>query len=64
MTTSKQTKRIRRTPKEAMISLQVETALKNKLEKVARIRDRSVSFIVRTAIEKYFEGMKQEGAAA
>lgn len=47
-----------------MISLQVETALKNKLEKVARIQDRSVSFIVRTAIEKYFEGMKQEGAAA
>jgi len=64
VTHSKQTKRIRRTPKESMISLQVETALKNKLEKVARIQDRSVSFIVRTAIEKYFEGMKQEGAAA
>jgi predicted transcriptional regulator len=49
-------RRPRRKPKDAAISLEVESSLKRKLEEIARAEDRSVSHVVREALRRYVEG--------
>jgi predicted transcriptional regulator len=61
---SKQTKVLRRNQKETAVTFQLEPALKKRLEKAARKQDRSVSFIVRSAVQQLLDGMKEDGVAA
>ncbi len=64
MSNTKQTKVPRKIPRESAITFQLESSLKKKLEVAARRQDRSVSFIVRSAVEKLLAGMKEDQAAA
>jgi predicted transcriptional regulator len=58
------TKVPRKISRESAVTFQLEASLKKKLEVAARRQERSVSFVVRSAVEKLLEGMKEDQAAA
>ena len=46
-------------PKDASISLELESSLKRELEKIARSEDRSISHLVREALRQYVQRRTQ-----
>jgi len=62
MTTKKRTPKAERGPRELPCSFAASAELKARLEAIAQKEERSVSFIVRRAVEKYLETSPEAAA--